>query len=338
MIPILLDTDPGVDDALALLLGLRSPELELVAVTTVAGNVGLEATTRNALLLLELAGRPDIVVHQGESPPPGRPSVLAADVHGGDGLGGITKLLDAAGQTRYPVPQRVPHPTPAVEAIPQYARERPDEITLVAVGPLTNVARAAERDSDGLRRLREIVVMGGAFRCPGNITPAAEFNVYVDPDAVQTVLDLGVPLRFVPLDVTERVLIRPEDLQPTSEWSVTRQRESSKPTTTNRHTSYIARHFLADLLQHTFDFYTDRAGYPGCHLHDPLAVAAVIRPDLFHFRDAYVEVETEGELTRGMTVADLRARREPPAPNCAFAEDVDVEGARAFVLGRLLGD
>ena len=315
-LPILLDTDPGVDDALALLLALRSPELELVAVTTAAGNVGLEATTRNALLLLELGGRPDLPVHAGETPPPERALVTAADVHGGDGLGGITALTDAAGRPRYPAGHRAPDPIPAVEAIPRYARARPDEITLIAIGPLTNVARAAERDPEGLRRLGEIVVMGGAFRCPGNVTPVAEFNIFVDPAAAQTVLDLGVPLRFVPLDVTERVMVRPGDL--------------------NKPAAGRLAGFLRDLLEHTFRFYTDRVGCPACHLHDPLAVAAVIRPDLLRFRDAFVAVETTGEVTRGMTVADLREWLDRPAPNCAFAEAVDAESAREFVLERLL--
>src|SRR5438094_218345 len=122
---ILLDTDPGVDDALALLLALRSPELEVLALTTVAGNVGLEATTRNALLLLELAARPEIPVHPGETPPPDGASVTAAHVHGDDGLGGITMLIDAAGRARYPLSNRSPHPTPAVEAILHHARARP---------------------------------------------------------------------------------------------------------------------------------------------------------------------------------------------------------------------
>jgi purine nucleosidase len=340
MIPILLDTDPGVDDALALLLALRSPELELVAVTTVAGNVGLEATTRNALLLLELAGRSDVPVHSGETPPPERALVSAADVHGSDGLGGITLLTDDSGLARYPTPLRVPHPLPAVEALPVYARARPDEITLIAIGPLTNLARAAERDSDGLRRLREIVVMGGAFRCPGNITPAAEFNLYVDPDAAQTVLNLGIPLRFVPLDVTGRVLIRPDDLAERASGETGAARQSSgigEPApNAQRLVPCPPRAFWQDCLKHTFDFYTERAGSPGCHLHDPLAVTAVLRPDLFRFREAYVEVETVGEITRGMTVADLRDQRFPPGPNCSFAEDVDVERARGFVLERLL--
>lgn len=344
MLPILLDTDPGVDDALALLLALRSPELELVAVTTVAGNVGLEATTRNALLLLELAGRPDVAVHMGETPPPGRSSVMAADVHGDDGLGGILSLKDPEGRCRYLLPRHRPHSTPAVEAILGYARARPDEITLVAIGPLTNVARAAERDPDGLRRFREIVHMGGTFRCPGNITPVAEFNVFVDPDAVQTVLDTGVPLRFVPLDVTEQVMLQPADLNDSGERKVTSSEEQlTLSIPTHRDHPFgavpplITRQFFADLLAHTFDCYTERLGYPGCHLHDPLAIAAVIRPELFRFREAFVEIETEGVVTRGMTVADLRNRREAPAPNCAFAEEVAVEEVKAFVLGRLLG-
>jgi inosine-uridine nucleoside N-ribohydrolase len=323
-LPILLDTDPGVDDALALLLALRSPELELLALTTVAGNVGLEATTRNALLLLELFGRPDLPVHPGETSPAGAEAVTAAHVHGDDGLGGITTLTDAGGRARYPLTHRCPHPTSAVEAILHHARTRPDEITLVAVGPLTNVARAAEHDSDALRRLREIVCMGGAFRCPGNITPVAEFNIYVDPAAAQTVLDAGIPLRFIPLDVTERVLVRPEDLG---------QRQAP-----GQSVAPAARSgdLLQDLLAHTFDFYEEGVGYRGCHLHDPLAIAAILWPELFHFREAFVEVESMGEITRGMTVADLRERRHPSAPNCAFAADIDAERARALILERIL--
>jgi purine nucleosidase len=334
-LPILLDTDPGVDDALALFLALQSPELELLALTTVAGNVGLEATTRNALLLLELAGRSDIPVHAGETPPPHAAHVSAADVHGGDGLGGITTLTDAAGCLRYPHPRCVPHPVPAVEAILQYARALPDEITLVAVGPLTNVARAADRDSDGLRRLREIICMGGAFRCPGNVTPAAEFNIYVDPDAAQIILDTGIPLRFIPLDVTEKVLIRPADLR----MHERRERETAHATQQRSagRGGPCPVSLLEHLLAHTFDFYDQRVGYAGCHLHDPLAIASLIWPELFRYREAFVEVETSGEVTRGMTVADLRQRRDPPAPNCTFAEGVDAAAARERVLSRLLG-
>jgi inosine-uridine nucleoside N-ribohydrolase len=331
-VPILLDTDPGVDDALALLLALRSPELELLAVTTVAGNVGLEATTRNALLLLDQFGRPDVPVRAGETPPPHRASVTAADVHGADGLGGITSLRDSSGQMRYPLPQHAPHPTPAVEAILQHAKARPGEITFVAVGPLTNLARAAEADSDALRCLHEIVCMGGAFCCPGNITAAAEFNIFADPDAAQTVLDCGIPLRFVPLDVTERVLIYPDDLQPQSHSTV--HRADVPPDRARRLPE--APSLLRDLLQHTFAFYEERAGFAGCHLHDPLAIAALLWPELFQFREAYVEVETAGEVALGETVADLRQRRDPPSPNCAFAEDVDAEIVRRQILHRLL--
>jgi purine nucleosidase len=317
-LPILLDTDPGVDDALALLLVLSSPELELVAVTTVAGNVGLEATTRNALLLLELAGRPDVTVHAGESPPLEREPVTAADVHGIDGLGGITGLTEAEGRLRYAAAARPVDGSPAAESIPRYARQRPSEITLVALGPLTNIARAAENDPEGLHSLREIVVMGGAFRSPGNITPAAEFNIFADPEAAEKVVNLGVRLRFIPLDVTNQVLIRPDDLDQQSPGGRLR--------------------LLSDLLAHTFGFYTERLGYPGCHLHDPLAVTAVVRPDLFRFRPARIAVETAGLHTRGMTVADLRELRQPPGPNGSFAEAVDAMAAREWVLHRLFSD
>ena len=183
--------------------------------------------------------------------------------------------------------------------------------------------------------MREIVCMGGAFRCPGNITPVAEFNIYVDPDAAQTVLNTGIPLRFIPLDVTEKVLIRPEDLD-------ARQRNACQPAQTSGLVSdgrfrCSTTSFLKDLLAHTFDFYTESVGFAGCHLHDPLAIAALIWPELFRFREAFVEVETMGEVARGMTVADLRQRRDPPAPNCAFAESVDAVSAGERVMARLLG-
>jgi inosine-uridine nucleoside N-ribohydrolase len=337
-LPILLDTDPGVDDALALKLALRSPELELLAVTTVAGNVGLEATTRNALLLLDLFGRADIPVHAGGTPPPHRASVTAADVHGGDGLGGITSLKGSTGRPLYPHGQNQVRSTPAVDAILQHARDRPGEITVVAVGPLTNLARAVEEDSDTLRGLREIVCMGGAFRCPGNITPVAEFNIFVDPEAAQTVLDSGIPIRFVPLDVTERVLIYPSDLQPGAvpvEPPAAPVINESAPAA-NPQPENVASSLLTDLLQHTFGFYEERAGYAACHLHDPLAVAALLWPELYRFQEVFVEVETSGEVALGMTVADLRERRDPPAPNCAFAADVDVKTVRERILARLL--
>jgi len=240
--PVIIDTDPGVDDALALLLAAASPELEVLAVTTVAGNVSVEQATENAQRILPVAwsGRDAPPVYAGS----GTAAISAEFVHGDDGLGGATRLRTAAGGALYPATAPV-GPGDAAGALLSLAAARPQEITLIALGPLTNVAAALSRDAAGLRRLRRIVVMGGVFHEPGNATPVAEFNIFADPEAAQTVCDARIPLTWVPLDATHRCLLQSETLASSPlpsrsgsctifwdrSWSSTRAGMASRPAT-----------------------------------------------------------------------------------------------------------
>jgi purine nucleosidase len=283
-LPILIDTDPGVDDALALVFAAACPELEVVAVTTVAGNVSLEQATSNATRLLPVAwgDAAPPPIYRGES----GAGIAAHHVHGSDGLGGATHLTDAHGKELYPSASATVEPD-APGAILRLLRARPDEITVVALGPLTNLARAWERDPEALRLAREIVVMGGAFCEPGNVTPAAEFNIHADPAAAAIIAGAGLPLRWVPLDVTHRCLLRQEHLD-------------ALPDT---HRARFVRDITAEYIAHHHSGYAEVA----CILHDPVAIAAALWPELFRTERTRVEVETAGRLTLGATVADLRA-------------------------------
>src|SRR5271165_6432610 len=198
---IIIDTDPGVDDALAILLALRSPEFKVEAITPVAGNVPLEFTLANALRLVEIAGRTDVPVAAGASHPLVRRLITADYVHGNNGLGGV----------EFPLPRIKPVSETAAEIIRRIVRSSPGEISIVAVGPLTNVATALRADPDLAPMIRSIVLMGGSLS-GGNITPAAEFNFYVDPEAARIVFDAGVPLTMVGLDVTRQVLLTDEHI------------------------------------------------------------------------------------------------------------------------------
>jgi len=199
---IILDTDPGVDDAMAIFLALRSPELKVEAITAVSGNVPLSFTLPNALRLVEIAGRPDVPVAGGAATPLVRRLVTAHYVHGNNGLGGV----------EFPEPKLKAVAEPAAELIHRVVHENPGEITIVAVGPLTNVATALKSDPGLAAKIKGIVVMGGSLS-GGNITPAAEFNFYVDPEAARMVFDAGVPLVMVGLDVTHKVLLGEEQLK-----------------------------------------------------------------------------------------------------------------------------
>lgn len=306
---IILDTDPGIDDALALFLALASPEVQLEAVTTVSGNVSVEHTTRNALTLLELAGRTDVPVARGSANPLLADLARADDVHGDNGLGGV--LL--------PDPQLKPLEQHAVEVIIEKVLAAPGEITLVAVGPLTNLALAVRREPRLAQAVREVVIMGGALQVPGNITPAAEFNIFADPHAAHIVLHAGWPIRLVTLDTTTRTLL---------------ERERVVSLAANGHP-------VTALIQQVVDYYCDIFGgaqrLTSLQMHDPLCLAAAFRPDLLTWEEAYVDVELSSALTLGETVGFFPrpGRSLPHAPNVLASVDVDIEGFLSLYLERV---
>lgn len=315
VVPVVIDTDPGVDDALALCLALRSPELRVEAITTVAGNVPVELATRNALRVLDLlrpAPRP--LLAQGASEPLKRPLQTAPEVHAGDGLGGATTLTEPDGRPRYPNPPIGPDRTDAPDLLAEMAERFGARLTIITLGPLTNLALALRGHRALLRRVGRVVAMGGALRVPGNVTPVAEFNVWVDPEAAAEVLEAGLPLRLVGLDVTHQVRLTPGDLPPPAD--------------------PVAR-FIRDITPHALAFSKAAEG-GGMPLHDPLAVAASADPTLCTWEAYPVRVETRGELTTGMTVADLRpGRRGRSGLPCEVAVAVEAERARRFILERL---
>lgn len=274
MFRILIDTDPGIDDALALFLAVASPEVQIEAVTTVSGNVPIHMTTRNALALLELAKRPDIVVARGSDRPLLIPPVFAEHVHGQNGIGNVL-LPD-------PQQQSVNN---AVSTIIQKIVQAPGEVTLVALGPLTNLALAVRCEPRIAQLVREVVIMGGALRVPGNVTPAAEFNMFCDPHAAHIVLHAGWPIRIVPLDVTQKTLMT---------------REQFASLAANGHP---VPQCILSMVDNYFEEFSTPRGITTFTMHDPLCLAAAIHPDLITWKNAYVDIELHGTLTLGETIA-----------------------------------
>ena len=287
--PILIDCDPGHDDAIALLLALASPEVELLGVTTVHGNQTLAKTTANALRILELAGRGDVPVAAGADRPLARDLFVAAYVHGESGLDGPA-LPPARGR---PVEQ---------DAVDFLAERLRPGVVLVATGPLTNVALLLERHPD--LRPERIVLMGGAIGL-GNVSPAAEFNVWADPEAAHWVLTSGLDMTVVPLDVTHQALVTPE--------------RSARLRAAGR-----VGEVVADLLAFFSVFHRETYGWPGPPVHDAVALAYAFRPELLETVERHVAVETESELCRGRTVVDLY-RRTGAEPNARVAVGIDAE-------------
>jgi purine nucleosidase/pyrimidine-specific ribonucleoside hydrolase len=318
---VLIDTDPGVDDALALILALQSPELCVDVITTVSGNVHVELATQNALTVLGLfppERRPQVA--RGAAQPLVRAFDTTAPIHSDDGLGGVSRLRTAAGQPCYPAVGTAQASREAVTCLLDLIRRLPGELTLVALGPLTNLALAWRRDADTFRQLSEVVIMGGAVTVPGNVTPVAEFNIYVDPEAAQVVFASGVPIRLIGLDVTEQVRLTAEMLDQAAV-------AAGSPLS----------QFVRDCTAQTIEF-SGRVERPlGMAMHDPLAVAAVIDPTLVRTVPLPVQVETKGELTTGMLVADRRAlRADLKAPaNVDVAVEVDAARFLEMFLHRL---
>ena len=305
---IIIDTDPGQDDAVAILLALGSPEdIDLLGITTVAGNVPLALTQKNARITCEVAGRSDIKVYAGCDAPLERPLVTAEHVHGGTGLDG-PDLFE---------PTMALQDQHGVEFIIDTLRaEAPGTVTLCPLGPLTNIAAAFRRAPDIIDRVMEIVMMGGAYFEVGNITPAAEFNIYVDPQAADIVFKSGAPIVVMPLDVTHKAL-------------VTKARNDAF-----RALGTPVGIAVAEMTDFFERFDKEKYGSDGAPLHDPCVTAYLINPDLFKGRHINVEIETESELTMGMTVADWWGVTDR-APNATFMGDLDSDGFFALLTERL---
>lgn len=305
---IIIDTDPGQDDAVAILLALGSPEdIDLLGITTVAGNVPLALTQKNARITCEVAGRPEIKVYAGCDAPLERPLVTAEHVHGSTGLDGPDLFEPAmALQDQH-----------GVEFIIDTLRaEAPGTVTLCPLGPLTNIGAAFRKAPDIIDRVQEIILMGGAYFEVGNITPAAEFNIYVDPEAARDVLASGVKITMIPLDVTHKAL-------------TSRARVQAFRALGSR-----VGNFTADMLDFFERFDVEKYGSEGGPLHDPCVIAYLIQPELFSGRHINVEIETASPLTLGMTVADWWGVTDRPA-NALFIGDVDADGFFALLTERL---
>jgi purine nucleosidase len=304
---IVVDTDPGQDDAVALLLALASPELEVRAVTTVAGNVPLPLTARNARIVCELAGRPDVPVYAGADRPLARPLITAEYVHGRTGL-------DGADLPEPTMPLQREH---AADFLVRVLQESPaGTITLCPLGPLTNVALALQRAPEVAGRIREIVLMGGGFSEGGNTTPAAEFNIYVDPQAADLVFSSGVPLTMLPLDVTHQALIKRRHLERLRAPG-TRVGEA-----------------VAGWLEFFERYDVEKYGMEGGPLHDPCVIAYLLRPEIFGGRRCNVRIETTSELTMGMTVVDWWGMTGL-APNCTVIRRLDSEAFFDLLIERI---
>jgi pyrimidine-specific ribonucleoside hydrolase len=304
-IPVIIDTDPGLDDALALLLALGSPELDVIGVTTVAGNTTLPNTTANALRVLELAGRTDVPVAAGAARGLIREAPRTAEyVHGRDGLGGLP----------LPPPGARPVEAHAVDFLAGRLLASAEPVTVIAIGPLTNIALLVATHPAAAARIGRLVVMGGVAR-GGNSTPTSEFNVWTDPEAAHRVFAAGLPLTMVGLDVTDRSVVTPRDVD------VLR---SGGP---------VAR-FAADAVDFYSRFHQDRYGTTDTYQHDALAVAEVIAPGIVQTKHLYVEVEYGPGLTRGTTVVDLHGVTGLP-PNTHVALEFDHPGFVGLLMSRL---
>lgn len=305
---IIIDTDPGQDDAVAILLALASPEdFDVLGIVAVAGNVPLALTEKNARRIVELAGRSDVPVHAGCVRPMVRPLRTAEHVHGRTGLDG-----HALPEPSVPLAEK--H---GVDFIVDTVMAAPEgEITLCTLGPLTNVAMALIKQPAIAGRLARIVMMGGAYFEVGNITPTAEFNIYVDPHAADVVFRSGIPLTVAPLDLTHRML-------------TTEARRQAFAAIGNRSGAAVA-----GLLSFSERFDLAKYGSVGAPLHDPCVIAWLLRPELFTGREVNVGIETTSELTMGMTVADWWRVTDRPA-NALFLRDGDADGFYSLLTERL---
>lgn len=311
---LIIDTDPGIDDSMTILMAFQTQEVDIIGLTTIYGNVKTENATQNALRLCEIAGRPDVPVAEG-SPGPlkgGMPRV-ADFVHGANGLGNIDLLPPEAKKIE----------KTAAQFLVDKVSEFPGEISVLAIGPLTNLALAIKRDSSFASKVKRIVVLGGAFFALGNVNPAAEANIYGDPEAADVVFTSGANITVVGINITTQVKLTDSDL--------CGLRESK-----GRHTSLIT-----DMCKFYRDFHVKSDGVYGIFLHDPVSFVAVVRPDLFTYKKGVVRVETQGICT-GHTLMDQGLKKwnsDNPWTGyspISVAWTVDVEGVLLYVKNQLM--
>ncbi|HFP9334654.1 TPA: pyrimidine-specific ribonucleoside hydrolase RihA [Raoultella planticola] len=305
-LPIILDCDPGHDDAIAIVLALASPELDVKAITSSAGNQTPEKTLRNVLRMLTLLQRQDIPVAGGARKPLMRELIIADNVHGESGLDGPA----------LPEPDFAPQSVTAVELMAKTLRESPQPVTIVATGPQTNVALLLNSHPELHDKIARIVMMGGAMML-GNWQPAAEFNIYVDPEAAEIVFQSGIPVVMAGLDVTHRAQIHGLDIE--------RFRQLGNPVAT----------IVAELLDFFMEYHKDaKWGFTGAPLHDPCTIAWLLKPHLFTSVERWVGVETQGKYTQGMTVVDYYFLTGNQ-PNTTVLLDVDRDGFVDLLAERL---
>ena len=308
---MIIDTDGGVDDALAIIMALNCPQVDLKAITVLAGNIDVSQAANNVLRVINIVQPKHIpLVAKGCEKPLVRPPFNAAGIHGADGLGELTQFKNADGGPRYPQLTVEPSDKDAIEVLLQAAQQYGRSLTIVALGPLTNIATALQRDRATLQKVGRIVIMGGAVKVPGNISAAAEFNFFVDPDAAQILMESGIPLTLVGLDVAMKAPLPRKDVEDYAQ----------------KHPSKVAQ-FIVDCTGIYMDFYLKHEGFYGCYLHDPLAVGVAIDPSLVSTESVYMVVETEGKFTCGMSLADLRDRRDeakfPPNVDACLGIETD---------------
>ncbi|WP_213895112.1 pyrimidine-specific ribonucleoside hydrolase RihA [Raoultella ornithinolytica] len=305
-LPIIFDCDPGHDDAIAMVLALASPELDVKAITASAGNQTPDKTLRNVLRMLTLLGRQDIPVAGGARKPLMRELIIAENVHGESGLDGPA----------LPEPDFTPQACTAVELMAKTLRESPQPVTIVATGPQTNVALLLNSHPELHDKIARIVLMGGAMVL-GNWQPAAEFNIYVDPEAAEIIFQSGIPVVMAGLDVTHRAQIHGLDIE--------RFRQVGNPVAT----------IVAELLDFFMEYHKDaKWGFTGAPLHDPCTIAWLLKPELFTSVERWVGVETQGKYTQGMTVVDyyfLTGKQ----PNTTVLLDIDRERFVDLLVERL---
>jgi purine nucleosidase len=303
---IIFDTDPGIDDACAILLALASPELSVEGLSIVHGNCSLEQATTNALAVLELAEASHIPVARGCDLPLVQPSLLAPETHGDTGLG----------YAKLPEPRTKATAQHGIDFLIERILSAPGEITLVAIGPLTNVALAIRQEPRIVTALRELIIMGGAIRHEGNTTAVAEFNTSVDPHAAHIVYHAGIPTTLVPLDVTYQCILTPDDVS-----------------RLQRIDSRITR-FVVDAARFYMEFHDEYQSIEGCVINDPLALALTFAPELCTYQELPVDVDISGGISMGKTIADFYNYGKKPA-NMKVALEVKARDFMELFLGRM---